>query len=217
MPDELLSDPRENKLATKRGAFNQAAEDEGESEELEKELTFEVQNTQNFAPSTGIFEEGFVEDEESSLHEGLAESISAVERVYQDMDLRARTAAVQPEVEEVVVIAEAPAAPEVHEIHEIREEAREEEREQEDLVSYASASPFETEIDPVTGIYRLKAKPNADEGSNDHSGNHGEDDSVEGAAQGQELHQAREQWQAPASDYAQETTWNAEQKAAVAG
>jgi len=45
--------------------------------------------THSFAPSAGIFEEGLVEDEDShSLHEGLAESISAVEEVYQEMDAR---------------------------------------------------------------------------------------------------------------------------------
>jgi hypothetical protein len=219
MPDELLSDPRENKLATKRGVFAEPGEDEGEDSETE-ELTFEVQNTQSFAPSSGLFEEGFVEDEEPSLHEGLAESISAVERVYQDMDLRARSVSVQPAVEEMVVISNAIEPPITEELD---EEGRDDQ--EEDLVSYASSSPFETELDPVTGIYRLKVKPQTEEGSpqadliqgepvEDRVDNVAADlfTSSEVTAQGHEVHQNTQAHEhPPVSEHAHDTQWNFQQ------
>jgi len=166
MPDELLmDDPRAmGKPSTKRGAFLDAPDEDDELEESEsEEVAF---STQSFAPSVGIFEEGFVEDEESSMHEGLEESISAVEEVYQEMDARSRTH--EGDVEVVVIsqpapVEEAPAPT-------LEEEVEEEADEQEDLVSFASTSPYETEIDPVTGIYRLKIKPAGEE---HHGAEHG--------------------------------------------
>jgi len=167
MPDELLDDPRASgKPGTKRGAFLDT-QDEDDLEEVEtEEVAF---TTHSFAPSAGIFEEGLVEDEDShSLHEGLAESISAVEEVYQEMDARSRaTIDDEQEVEVVVITQPQPPAPPV-EAPTLQEEVEEEADEQEDLVSFASTSPYETEIDPVTGIYRLKIKPATESGGHEH-------------------------------------------------
>lgn len=168
MPDELLmDDPRAAGKTTKRGAFNQHPEDDLDEEGEGDEVAFEVQNTQNFAPSRKIFDDGFTEDEESSSHDDLAASISAVEQVYQDMDARARTAPeaefepVEPEVVSVT-------ATEVqHEDLSNNEEALIDanEKEEEDLVSFANASPYETVYDPVTGIYSLKMRAPAEQAS----------------------------------------------------
>jgi Rne/Rng family ribonuclease len=173
MPDELLmDDPRAmGKPSTKRGAFLDTQEDD--EDELEAAEGEEVPfSTESFAPAAGIFEEGFVEDEESAspMHEGLEESISAVEEVYQDMGARSR---VQEDEVEVVVITPQTATVEEPPAPTLQEEVEEELDEQEDLVSFASTSPYETEIDPVTGIYRLKIKPAGQEGGEQSQGEHG--------------------------------------------
>jgi hypothetical protein len=152
----------------KRGAFaqqNEAAESEIDEEDTE-ELTFEV-HTENFAPGTAIFEEGFAEDEDENvtLSSDLVESISEVEKVYHDMDSRAREA-VEPNddqedehvVEEVVVLHTP-----IDNASVFTQEPKSEDEVEEELASFASSSPFETEIDPVTGVYRLKVKAPADE------------------------------------------------------
>ncbi len=169
MPDELLDSTRAGgKLAGKRNSFNES-EDESESENGDSEdLTFEVHNTQNFAPSTGAaFTQGLVEDDESIMHDNLEASISAVAEVYQDMGTRTRTASEEvieeedddDEEDEVQVASAAP----VVEAETSLEGTSEETDEEEDLVSFASSSPYETEYDPVTGVYRLKIKPSATE------------------------------------------------------
>lgn len=162
MPDDLLAGTRTGgKLATKRIDFDEN-EDENEDAEVD-ELSFEVQNTQNFAPSSSVFTEGLIEDDESSAHEDLEESISAVEQVFQEMDARGRTVTEAPELaeeaEEVLISNAAPVVEAEASLKEVVEEAEEEE----DLVSFASSSPYETEYDPVTGVYRLKIKPNTQE------------------------------------------------------
>jgi hypothetical protein len=172
MPDELLmDDPRAmGKPSTKRGAFLDTQDEEDELEAAEgEEVAF---STESFAPAAGIFEEGFVEDEESAspMHEGLEESISAVEEVYQDMGARSR---VHEDEVEVVVITPQAATVEEPPAPTLQEEVEEEADEQEDLVSFASTSPYETEIDPVTGIYRLKIKPAGQEGGEHSHGEHG--------------------------------------------
>jgi hypothetical protein len=171
MPDELLmDDPRAmGKPSTKRGAFLDTQDDDELEEAEGEEVPF---STQSFAPAAGIFEEGFVEDEESSspMHEGLEESISAVEEVYQDMGNRSR---VHEDDVEVVVITPQAATVEETPAPTLQEEVEEEADEQEDLVSFASTSPYETEIDPVTGIYRLKIKPAGQEHGGEHEHEHG--------------------------------------------
>ena len=163
MPDDLLNGERASgKINTKRGGFVESDEDEIEEAEAD-ELTFEV-NMQSFAPTAAIVEEGLTEDEESSMHEDLTESISAVERVYQDMG--ARSQAIPPEVEEdteaedvVVLGSQAPLA----EATALHEQLDDEGEDEEDSEPFVAQSPFETEIDPVTGVYRLKVKPAAEE------------------------------------------------------
>jgi hypothetical protein len=136
-----------------------------------------VQNTQNFAPSTGLFEEGLVEDDDSAMHDDLEESISAVERVYQDMDARARTAADEAQGEEVEVIATEPIESRA-EIKEVTPEPvaqavePEPEPEPEQEPYEPAVSPFETELDPVTGVYRLKVKPVSEETETSSGENH---------------------------------------------
>jgi len=164
MPDELLDSTRAGgKLAGKRNSFNES-EDESEIENGDSEdLTFEVHNTQNFAPSTAaVFTQGLVEDDESTMHDNLEASISAVAEVYQDMGTRTRTASEDDEDDEEDEVQVASAAP-VVEAETSLEGTSEETDEEEDLVSFASSSPYETEYDPVTGVYRLKIKPSATE------------------------------------------------------
>lgn len=162
MPDELLDDPRAAKGGIKRGAFAEPAEDEDEDVEENEEFTFEV-NTQSFAPTGTLFEQNFSESEDSStMHDNLEESISAVEQVYQDMDARNRVTDADDEeaAEEEVEVLSQPAVEEP-----VQAQLVETPPVEEDLEEFASASPYETEIDPVTGIYRLKIKTEQEGGS----------------------------------------------------
>lgn len=194
VPDDLLLGDANRALkgGMKRGAF--AADSEGSEndvdEEETEELTFEV-HTENFAPGTAIFEEGFAEDEDENvtLSSDLVESISEVEKVYHDMDSRAResaeTAADDDKnddlVEEVVVLHTPVDNPST-----FMQEPTSEDEVEEELVSFASSSPFETEIDPVTGIYRLKVKSSTDESQQQQPENQGHQ------PEGYEASQARE-------------------------
>ncbi|MCC7528753.1 MAG: Rne/Rng family ribonuclease, partial [Candidatus Melainabacteria bacterium] len=85
VPDDLLDD-KHSKQALKHGAFNRVVDDEDEGADeadvVESEEVLEL-HTENFAPPTSIVEESLVEDD-SPFHE-LDESISAVERVFNEM------------------------------------------------------------------------------------------------------------------------------------
>jgi ribonuclease E len=173
MPDDLLVDPatRELKGGVKRAPFG--SETESDDDDETDHLTFEVQN-EDFAPKANLFEESFAEDDDDdeTLSSGLVENITAVEHVFNDMGTRSRFE--QPAEQEVAVEVlevhqhgtpsansividhpEIETAPEV--ASETEDEADVEVEVEEELVSFAS-SPFETEYDPITGVYRLKAR-----------------------------------------------------------
>jgi len=191
MPDDLLHDPsrRELKGSTNRG-FNDL---EGEDEEGD-ELSFEVQQQQSkitSAQKRTLFEETFSdeddEEEDPKLSADLVENISAVNEVYEDMGTRSRGSFPPAEhelgqetTEVTPALAAAVAAVVTAAIELVQEESAEplvvvetqvEQEAEEELVSFASSSPFQTEYDPVTGVYRLKARSTEPEGSS-RSGDH---------------------------------------------
>jgi len=157
MPDELLGDAAAlSGKSLKRGGFDAPAESDEDEDEVE-ELTFEV-SSNSFAPHGTILEEGFVDDDDVTLSSGLSENISAVEQVYQDMDARSRIETVEA-IEDVQDIAEGVVVSQAREAFAAPEETFvQEEEKAEDDFSYEAASRFETHVDPVTGVYRLKAK-----------------------------------------------------------
>ncbi|HIA55096.1 MAG TPA: Rne/Rng family ribonuclease [Candidatus Melainabacteria bacterium] len=179
VPDDLLDD-KHSKQALKHGAFNRIEEDDDseEGDVVDSEEVVEL-HTENFAPPSSLIEESLVEDD-SPFHE-LDESISAVERVFNEMGESATNRAGEhhdddehEETETIIVIdteAERPVLTEhsdslieesddshhspSHEAHQEQVEKEEEEEEEEEEPA--------TEIDPVTGIYRLKPKAKPEE------------------------------------------------------
>ncbi|HEY9756299.1 MAG TPA: hypothetical protein V6C97_14120, partial [Oculatellaceae cyanobacterium] len=103
------------------------------------------------------------ESDESELANSLSESISEVEQVYQDMGARRQSAeetadeteeigaAPEVDIEDVVVIAS-------HPVEQAESEIEAEAAVEEKFEAPEVESPYETEIDPITGVYRLKAK-----------------------------------------------------------
>ncbi len=171
MPDDLLNGP--DKVAGGGGKFAGYApggEDEDDDEEREEEAvaapTFRGGQREDFTPKSRLFEESFEEEEESPLAKNLSNNISAVEQVYQDISSRNRPVEAaevvdeEVEIEDVVVISN-------HALDEastivvedtVHEDEPVEEEEEQPAVSYEAVSPYETEYDPVTGVYRLKVK-----------------------------------------------------------
>lgn len=187
VPDDLLDD-KHSKQALKHGAFNRIEEDDesDEADVVDSEEVVEL-HTENFAPPSSLIEESLVEDD-SPFHE-LNESISAVERVFNEMGESASSRDLSDddegeeheETETIIVIdteadrpvltehsdslieesdhsddTEHSSSPESHHVEEV--EVQEEEEEE----------PA-TEIDPITGIYRLKPKAKPEEEASNQS------------------------------------------------
>jgi hypothetical protein len=180
MPDDLLADPAERELkgGVKRAAYN---ESESEDEEDNDQAQFDAHN-EDFAPKANLFEESFSDDEEEESST-LTENITAVEHVFNEMGARPgqETPAEQIAAEASEVRPYEQAEPYVH--AEPEESSPDEQPEvavesetEEDLVSFADSSPFQTEYDPVTGTYRLKARvvesESQQEGASQHSEHH---------------------------------------------
>jgi Rne/Rng family ribonuclease len=158
---------------------------------------------------TNLHEEN-LSDDQSDLSNHLIENISAVEKVYHEMDqsaspARSSTYGISNRYEPQQEFESAQAEPDDSEattlqmtnetVLETVEEPSVEEptsefkpsesvAEKPELAPAAyevpeSESPFETEIDPVTGVYRLKAKPAVDHEDETNSSN-GQEDSGEG-------------------------------------
>jgi Rne/Rng family ribonuclease len=180
MPDDLLVD----KVPGKRGFSH---DDEGELSDIDNEQEEEI----SFQPKSQIkdFEE---EGDEGShqLSDDLSENISAVARVFDEFDqsesrfgLRSQTSSFNAPSYEAPTALPEPAP--VYE-EESEETDFESEHGEEDAVAVEHhveeaapplpepESPFETEIDPVTGIYRLKAKTTGDEEHQQGEHEHGE-------------------------------------------
>lgn len=185
VPDDLLDD-KHSKQALKHGAFNRIEEeDESEGDVVDSEEVVEL-HTENFAPPSSLVEESLVEDD-SAFHE-LDESISAVERVFNEMGESSSSSDASTddddteheETETIFVIdtdAERPVLTEhsdslIEESDESQHGAHNEVH-QEPVVEEVEEEPA-TEIDPITGIYRLKPKAKPEEEQHDASDNHGE-------------------------------------------
>ncbi|PZM79145.1 MAG: hypothetical protein DKT66_21930 [Candidatus Melainabacteria bacterium] len=185
VPDDLLDD-KHSKQALKHGAFNRIEEDdESEGDVVDSEEVVEL-HTESFAPPSSLVEESLVEDD-SAFHE-LDESISAVERVFNEMGESSSSSdagaddddSEHEETETIFVIdtdAERPVLTEhsdslieesEHSHHDSHSEAH-----QEQVVEEVEEEPA-TEIDPITGIYRLKPKAKPEEDQQDTSDSHGE-------------------------------------------
>jgi ribonuclease E len=160
MPDDLLQGPG------KGAQFGKYSDLSDEDEEAEEDVVSTPASfkKQSFAPER-FFDDvsDIAEEKESELENRLTRSISEVEAVYQDMGKRSTTATgfvtepdedeEEADIEDVVVIAGESvdvAMAEADEAEEIEEAG---------AAVYEVESPYETEIDPVTGVYRLKAKP----------------------------------------------------------
>lgn len=157
VPDDLLDRPSGKQL--KHPSFVESEDDE-DIIEADEEVTVELQ-AENFTPKTSLFEESFSEDDDS-LSENLEDHISAVARVSDDMGrtgIRTSTAAEEPD--EVVILSSESDSSRTNLNPNYTVEIEQEESVQEE--EYRPFSPYEAEVDPVTGIYRLKTKP-ADEG-----------------------------------------------------
>ncbi|MDX1986297.1 MAG: ribonuclease E/G, partial [Candidatus Obscuribacter sp.] len=148
MPEDLLDARAQGKQPAKQVSFDDDDEDDdgdtaGGAGAQDSHGTIEIRSDV-FQPKKALYEERIVETEEESttdLASDLAKSVSAVESVYQELDLFSAeetefaSATAEPEVEK------AAAAP----------------------ITYEVESPYEAEVDPVTGIYRLKTKTAEDE------------------------------------------------------
>jgi Rne/Rng family ribonuclease len=174
VPDDLLDD-KHSKQALKHGAFNRAAEgDDDESSDeadvAEGEEIVEL-HTENFAPPSSLIEESLVEDD-NPFHE-LDESISAVERVFNEMGESSlaqnsdsdgaseytHDEADHEQTETIIVVdteAERPVLTEHSDS--LIEESDEDSSHQSNTEIVEEEEEPATEIDPVTGIYRLKPK-----------------------------------------------------------
>lgn len=161
MPEDLLDARAQGKQPAKQVSFDDDDEDDdgdtaGGAGAQDSHGTIEIRSDV-FQPKKALYEERIVETEEESttdLASDLAKSVSAVESVYQELDLFSAeetefaSATAAPEVESEVV-SEAAAAP----------------------ITYEVESPYEAEVDPVTGIYRLKTKTAEDEAESGVDGN----------------------------------------------
>jgi Rne/Rng family ribonuclease len=187
VPDDLLDD-KHSKQALKHGAFNRVAEDEDEGADeadvVESEEVLEL-HTENFAPPTSIVEESLVEDD-SPFHE-LDESISAVERVFNEMgeapdssdDDEDEDDEHEDETETIIVIdtdAERPVltehsdslTEEPYEAHASSHVSSHDSVHEQEPQPEVEEEPA-TEIDPITGIYRLKPKAKQEDEEAEHS------------------------------------------------
>ncbi|PWT95792.1 MAG: ribonuclease E/G [Candidatus Melainabacteria bacterium] len=149
MPDELLNGTAAT--GKRAGVFDDQANGESDTEqaEHEEELSFEPAS-QAFARQNYHQEKSFTEPPESNKFEDLAESVLQIDEELREFD-STRTSGAEP-------------------VQRVREadftEAGNADLEAPTSQSVASQptwemeqkSPFETEIDPVTGIYRLKNK-----------------------------------------------------------
>jgi len=189
VPDDLLDD-KHSKQALKHGAFNRIEEDDDAEEVVDSEEVVEL-HTENFAPPSSLIEESLVEDD-SPFHE-LDESISAVERVFNEIGESASNLDSSDEDDEdeheetetIIVIdtdAERPVLTDhsdslIEESHEAEDshQAASDEAQHEPVAEEEEEEPA-TEIDPITGIYRLKpkAKPEEEASNNADDTSHGQ-------------------------------------------
>lgn len=150
MPEDLLDARAQGKPAMKQVNFDDDEDTTGGGE-VEVEM-----KTENFQPKSALFEDTVVEFEEEPTQDmasDLAQSVSAVESVYQELDMSLNSL---PPVEELTIedLVDEANAPEMEETPaHVGTPAAEHEIE----------SPYAAEVDPVTGIYRIKPKAQEEE------------------------------------------------------
>lgn len=157
MPEDLLDSRAQGKQPVKQVNFDDEEDDENSSdssdhgtshgggEDLEINIKADV-----FQPKKALYEEEVVEFEEDNtrdLASDLAKSVSAVESVYQELDLGDSEL---PDAEEITIENDSHAGSEV----EIEAPAP---------ITYEIETPYAAEVDPVTGVYRLNLKPKSQE------------------------------------------------------
>lgn len=176
VPDDLLDD-RHSKQALKHGAFpGDSLDDDGEDTNVvESEEVVELR-TESFAPPSSIIEESSSDDD--SAFQALDASITAVESVFKEMgeDVHSYLQSQNhgddvDQTETIHVITTDDDRPIVNDgpIHDEHVEHADH-VEQADLAVPAEIVEVEeedeepaTEVDPVTGIYRLKPKTKTEE------------------------------------------------------
>lgn len=171
VPDDLLDD-KHSKQALKHGAFNRVEDDDEGADEADVVDSDEVVelHTENFAPPSSLIEESLVEDD-SPFHE-LDESISAVERVFNEMGESTSSSSSDDEdgdheeTETIIVIDTDADRPVLTEHSDSLIEESDESIAGDDTSTHHEEAVEEepaTEIDPITGIYRLKPKAKAED------------------------------------------------------
>jgi ribonuclease E len=196
MPDDLLqANVKIDSEPFKKYADDE--DDEHDTDDApEAVATAYPSKRENFAPGKSYFSEShdISDDEDSELESSLSKSISEVAEVFQDMGNRNSvnatlqaeaqglvTESVEDEIEDVDVVSYHPSEQEeahrgaTHEAEaeveahgaEAADEADELEIQEEVPPTPEVESPYETELDPVTGVYRLKIKAPVQTGSDD--------------------------------------------------
>lgn len=146
VPEEILAQMPDELLDSRVGGKMPQAFDEGDAgADLDVESDDDVieVRAESYAPQTSIVEENFSEDEDyqsGGLSDELAENISAVAQVYEEIGSYPQRSEEHP----VLIVTE--------------DEPQTEEQEEEPQVDPVASSPYEAEFDPDTGIYRLKAR-----------------------------------------------------------
>jgi Rne/Rng family ribonuclease len=162
VPEDILEQMPDDLLQSKEApaAFNKYSghDEEDELEENEEPVVQTHSRPANYAADRPYFSGD--DSDESELSNSLSESISEVEQVYQDMGARRQASEAEEaeeaggaevDIEDVVVIAS-------HSVDQAETEVEAEAATEEKLEAPEVESPYETEVDPVTGVYRLKAK-----------------------------------------------------------
>jgi Rne/Rng family ribonuclease len=187
MPDDLLQgNVKVGSEPFKKYSDNDEDDDEND-EATEAVATAYPSKRENFAPGKSFFTEthDISDDEDSELESSLSKSISEVAEVFQDMGSRNSVTAAptesyaqvtetfEAEIEDVDVVSYLPAekvqapfeAPthsdaEVDDVTVAEAEVEVEEADVQEPIPPTPEveSPYETELDPVTGVYRLKIK-----------------------------------------------------------
>lgn len=147
MPEDLLDSRAQGKQPVKQVSFDDEEDEDNSSahssadshdgEDLEINIKADL-----FQPKKALYEEAveFEEDNTRDLASDLAKSVSAVESVYQELDLGESELPDAEEISNSEVELDAPAP-----------------------ITYEVENPYAAEVDPVTGVYRLNLKPKSQE------------------------------------------------------
>jgi len=208
MPDDLLDSKASAGVKRGRYADPEQESEGGEAAEIdEPEIDFEPAVGKR-APAQPFEED--LESDDSTLSEDLSESISAVEKVFNEFDRggssrKSSAYAIsnryagesaptidEEEAEEVIPFAEAEKAPEYGSNQAAFHDEPVQMPEPESASPFVETprievpepeSPFETVFDPITGVYRLKAKePKTEEQNEGFTQGHDYDSRFEGAS-----------------------------------